>query len=182
MTLRMATWLGGNGAQPEFTPFSQRRMAGSGLFGGADLSQNWFHFPLTTPVIVNPPGATADQRARLLKFFVLYRMRFSSVLAVQIWSGAERLLVVDVPQESGLVRDHPDIKRDQFEEGKTVFTLDETTFREPVTVRQGMSISVKVKFDSSVHHQVLGQWVDTPRNIGSIEFFSAGADWDFAPV
>jgi hypothetical protein len=169
----MATWLSGNGVQPEFAPMSQRRMAGSGLFGGADKSENWFHFPMTTPVIID------DKRPKLTKFFVLYRMRFSSVLAVQVWSGAERLLVVNVPQESGLIRDHPDIKRDQFEEGKTMFSLDAANSREPVDVRQGLSISVKVKFDSSVHQQLFGQWIDVPRNIGTIEFYSAGADWDF---
>ena len=30
MSIKMATWLNGNGAQPEQHPYAQRRMAGSG--------------------------------------------------------------------------------------------------------------------------------------------------------
>jgi len=172
MAIKMATWLSGNGAQPEFAPYLQRRMAGSAIFGGVDLSENWFHFPITTPVIID------DRRPKLTRFFVPYRMKFCSVLKIQLWSGDERVSAFDVPQESGLIRNTPDVNRNQHIEGKTMFNLDAANLREPIEVRKGLSISVKVKFDSSVHQQLLGQWLDLPRNIGTIEFFSVGADWE----
>lgn len=172
MPIKMATWLSGNAVQPEFSPHSQRRMAGSGVFGGADSSENWFHFPFTTPVYID------DKRPKLIRFAVLYRMKFCSVLKVQLWSGGERVFSADVPQLPGNIRDTPDVNRSQFEEGKTLFNFDAANYREPIEVRQGLSISVKVKFDSSVHQQLLNQWLDLPRNIGTIEFYSAGADWD----
>lgn len=170
MSLTFATWLPGNGAQPEFPPFSQRRMAGSGLFGGTDTSTNFFHFPITTPVIFQ------DRRLRLAKAFVLYKMMFCTVENVQLWSGSQRIAVFNVPQEPGLVRDHPLIDRNGFIAAKTAFDMA-PAFDGPKEFPQGLSITVKVRFDSQLSVQLFGGTQLMPRNEGKIEFFSAGADW-----
>jgi hypothetical protein len=170
MTIKMATWMHGNGAQPENAPLTQRRMAGSGLFGGADLSTNFFHFPITTPVIID------DQRPLLTRVFVLYRMKFCAVESVQLWSGRQRMTVFPVTQETGVSRDHPDIDRSEFVEGKTMFSM-EAVYATPIEIHQGLSITVKVKFDSRESVQVGNQSQIVNRNMGAIEFFSAGVDW-----
>jgi len=174
MSIKMATWLHGNGAQPENYPYSQRRMAGSGLFGGADLTTNWFHFPISTPVIID------DQRPLLTRVFVLYRMKFCAVQAVQLWSGRERITVFSVTQEPGAIKQHADVDRSEFVEGKTMFSMA-ATYQEPKEIRQGLSISVKVKFDSTEVIEsplVSNNFIDTFRQLGTIEFYSAGADFE----
>lgn len=180
MPIKMATWLSGNAAQPEFTPFSQRRMAGSGLFGGTDTSQNWFHFPITTPVIID------DKRPKLTKFFVLYRMKFSTVMRIHLWSGNEKIWDWYV-NTSGLptIRDRSDVDRKEFVENETMFSLNSDFaggHPEPLEIRQGLSISVKVQFDSRVHVNLPAPIPDQDmaRNIGTIEFYSVGADWELA--
>jgi len=172
MAIKLATWMNGNGALPEFPPMTQRRMAGSCVFGATDLSTNFFHFPLTTPVIIN------DVRPVLARAFVLYRMKFCTVRSVQLWSGAERKAVFNVTQESGATRNQPDVDRHQFVEDKTMFTTA-PRFPEPIEIRQGLSITVKVDFDSRKSVQLPnGTSQDVFQNMGSIEFFSAGVDWE----
>ena len=168
MSIKMATWLHGNGAQPEFEPRSKRRMAGSGLFGGLDLSTNWFHFPISTPVIIN------DARMRLSRAFVLYRMKFCAVQAVQLWSGGERVALFTPTQESGDIRHTPDVDRSTIIEDKSMFNIVPLHGSDPIQVQRGLSISVKVAFDS---RQTV-QNAEVARHIGTIEFFSAGADWE----
>jgi hypothetical protein len=172
MPIKFATWMHGNGAMPEFTPMTQRRMAGSSVFGATDLTTNFFHFPVTTPVIID------GVRPLLARAFVLYRMRFCTVRSVQLWSGRERKFVFNVTQESGLTRDHPDVLRAQFEEGKTMFNLAER-FSEPLEILQGLSITVRVDFDSRITMQLPnGTFQTVGQNMGAIEFFSAGVDWE----
>jgi hypothetical protein len=174
MGIKMATWLHGNGAQPENAPYSQRRMAGSGLFGGTDLSTNWFHFPISTPVIVD------DRRPLLTRVFVLYRMRYCAVEAVQLWSGRERIAIFSVTQEPGAIKQYSDVDRGEYVEGKTMFSLI-PHYGEPKEIRQGLSISVKVKFDSTEMIESppgSSNYIDTLRQLGKIEFYSAGADFE----
>lgn len=172
MAIKMATWLHGNGAQPEFTPFSQRRMAGSGLFGGTDRSHNYFHFPLTTPVIVD------DKRPRLAKIFVFARQRYCVLRDIFIYDADYRAYQFIahpppmVPQINGSAMPPADHAHPRFVEGQTMFTLPE-----PLQINLGLSISVKVSFNS----ELVGNVGLQLRNLGSIEFFSVGADWVAAP-
>lgn len=172
MSIKMATWIHGNAAMNEFPPRSQRRMAGSSLFGGVDLSFNWFHFPITTPVIID------DRRPLLTQVVVLYRMQFCAVEKIQIWSGSQRMAVFNVTQESGRIRNNADVLRSQFEEGKTLFSMARDFPN--LEIRQGLSISVKVNFDSTESKNSppgSNNFINVMRSIGTIEFFSAGADW-----
>jgi hypothetical protein len=171
MSIKLAMWLGGNGVQAEFAPLSQRRMAGSGLFGGVDVSTNFFHFPISTPVIVD------DRRPLLTRAFVLYRMKFCAVQSMQLWSGRERRAVFDVTQEAGDVRTHADVDRNQFVEGKTMFSML-PLHGDPIEMSQGLTITVKVKFDSRLSSTLAGIPIDSFRQLGVIEFYSAGADFE----
>ena len=176
MSIKMATWIHGNGAMNEFPPRSERRMASASLFGGVDLTFNWFHFPITTPVIID------DKRPRLTRVMVLYRMRFCAVEKVQVRSGGERIADFSVIQESGRARTNAEVMRDQFVERKTMFTIDPNISN--AEIRQGLSISVKVNFDSvQTINSPPGSsnFIDAMRSIGTIEFFSAGADWTMPP-
>lgn len=49
---------------------------------------------------------------------------------------------------------------------------------EPLPINLGLSISVKVSFDSTVINGVTAPQI---RNLGAIEFYSVGADWVVAP-
>ena len=170
MSIKMAMWLHGNGAQYENYPYSQRRMAGSGLFGGADRTKNWFHFPITTPVIVD------DKRLKLTKVFVHYRLKFSIIKKVHLFDGRTRIAEFDVENTSlvravsGLLQPAPDYWPAEFEEKKTMFSLET-----PVEIRQALSVSVNTNFESEI---IDGTGVPNLRHLGSVEFFSAGADFE----
>jgi len=168
MGITSAIWMSGNGAQPEFAPLNQRRMAGSGVFGGADLTSNFFHFPISTPVILN------DKRTLLARAFVLYRMQFCTVEKVELWSADNRLAVFAVTQESGNIADHASVLRRAFEDDKTAFQL-QPHFGSMMETPLGLSIAVKVRFDSRIIP------TDTKRHLGQIEFFAAGGDWVATP-
>lgn len=163
MTTKLAMWLQGNGVQPEFPPITQLRMAGSAWFTGIDQSFNWFHFPISAPVVYD------GTLTRLERVFVLYRMQFAAVEAVHVWSGSSRLAVFNVIQEAGSPRTNPDVDRNAFLAGKTQFDLV-PAFPAPMETPRGLSVSVKVRFDSRGEFEVR-------RDLGKIEFFAAGADW-----
>lgn len=175
---KFTTWLSGNAAQPEHPPLWSRYMAGSSQFKGGDLSENWFHFALTTPTSIE------DHQTRIRRFFVQYRMKFCSVIAVHVWSGPERKLIADVTQPAGSIRNTQDIDRNNLDEGTTLFTLGAIAtghsynYADPIQVTRGISISVKVRFDSRESRQVNGEFVEVNRNLGMIEFYSVGADWE----
>ncbi len=173
MATKMATWMHGNGAQPEFTPFSQRRMAGSGLFGGVDGAHNFFHFPLTTPVIVD------DKRLLLSKIFVFARQRYCVLRDIYIYDADFRAYQFSAdpppltPAVNGTLMPPPDHTHPRFTENKTMFSLPQ-----PLPINLGLSISVRVSFESRL---INGISPPTLRNLGAIEFYSVGADWVVAP-
>ena len=170
MSIKMAMWLHGNGVQAENYPYSQRRMAGSGLFGGADRTKNWFHFPITTPVIVD------DKRLKLTKVFVDYRLKFSLIRKLHVFDGRTRIAEVDVDIPplvralNGTYQPPADHSPGEFIEKMTMFTLEV-----PVEIRHGISVTVNVNFDSEI---IGGLGIPNLRHLGSVEFFSAGADFE----
>ena len=169
MSIKMATWLNGNGAQPEQHPYAQRRMAGSGLFGGVDRSNNWFHFPITTPVIIE------DRRLKLTRVFIHYRLRYSILREVHVYDGQYRVAdFVAAPPPlvralNGSLQPPPEHTANEFVEGVSMFTLSS-----PLEIRQGIGLSAHVQFDSEV---IDGSGIPNLRHLGSVEFYSAGADW-----
>lgn len=170
MSIKMAMWMHGNGVQYENYPFSQRRMAGSGLFGGADRTKNWFHFPVATPVIFD------DKRLKLTKVFVHYRLKFSLIKKLHVFDGRTRIAEVDVDTPplvraiNGVFQPPADHFPAEFVEKMTMFTLER-----PIEVHQGISVSVNANFDSEI---IDGTGIPNLRHLGSIEFFSAGADFE----
>lgn len=173
MAIKLAMWLGGTAAVPESPPPSARHMAGSALFGGLDRTDNWFHFALSTPVIVD------DRRPLLTRVFVLYRLRYASASALHVHDGGTLVETFSpwaeppAPVPGGQNPTPPLTDRTGFIDGKSAFTL-----ATPRALGLGLSVSLRVAFRSDVtdgvHPPVL-------RNIGSVEFLGAGADFAPAP-
>jgi hypothetical protein len=171
MAIKMATWLHGNGAVAEFPPMAKRNMAGSAIFQGADLSTNFFHFPITTPVIID------GVRPKVVRVFVLHTLRFSEVREVELRSGLFRAARFTPASEPLAVRQRPEVNRSDFVLNKSMFEF--APLDTPKQIDQGLGITLKVFFDSTESlQQADGSFIDRHRNIGTIEFFSVGVDWE----
>ena len=62
--------------------------------GGTEIRQwvgkNWFHFPITTPVVLD------DVRPPLVKVFVFYKANFARITNVDVFDGPRRVKALDV--------------------------------------------------------------------------------------
>lgn len=170
MGIKMATWVHGNAAVAEFAPLGKRNMAGSARFLGADVTTNFFHFPLTTPVIID------DRRPKLTRICVLHTLEFCEIKEIQVRSGRSRIAVFHPLQEAGSVFQRPMLDHSELIAGRSMFDFGDLL--PPVQVDQGLGITLKVAFDSHDMVQLSdGTSTERRRDRGAIEFFSAGADW-----
>jgi hypothetical protein len=172
MSVKMATYINGNAALPEFPALSERRMAGSGTFGGNDLTDNWFHFSMTTPIMLD------NKRLSLARAFIFYRMMYAQVTDVHLCSGQTKVAefkvtqVPTVPVRGTNIRFADDTLRDQYAELETMFTPTQ-----PIVIGSGLSVSIKVSFNSQALQNARPGPTITKRNLGKIEFYSVGVDW-----
>jgi hypothetical protein len=154
-------WVHGNIVQAEFPELLGRRpttqpfgdRAGFGAFFRpltAAAGNNWFHFPMPTPVIIN------DVRPGLSRVFVFYNATRASIVNLHIFDGKNRIKAFDDLQ--GFVGDHSSSIDD-----KNTFLVDP-----PLTVFFGLGLSVQVHF--------FGVDPDSPI-FPQIQFVTSGADF-----
>jgi hypothetical protein len=142
-------WIHGNIAQvqdPERLA-GQKRYDFGARFVGQD-HENWFHFPMPTPVIID------DSRPKLAKVFIFYNARSDVTISeLRVLDGDRRVLTFENLNWTG---NH--ISGVQQDNSRTIDP--------PQTILFGLGISIKVRF---------GGGVDS--DSGMIDFTAGGADF-----
>ena len=132
MALKAAMWAHGTIVQVEFP----ERLVANGLIQkgwGAHIqglpgTTNWFHFPITTPVILD------DVRSALGKVFVLYAtVGPARITDVHVYDGPKRVKAIDGLYLSG---DH----------SVGIDASNSWAIDPPITIFLGLGISVGVEF------------------------------------
>lgn len=130
-------------------------------FRGKSDRYVWFHFPIPTPVIIDP--ARNFTRASLVRAFVMWRTNGGSQLdSFHIWDGTRtRLLQLDKLNLVGVLDGGPQQAGNdpKIREGYNMFTLPQ-----PQQVFYGVGISVNIHFENG-------------SDDSEIHFTSAGADF-----
>ena len=136
MAIKMATWLHGNGAVPQFPPSSPRNVGGSARFQGADRSTNFFHFPITTPVIID------THRPKVTKIFVLHTARFCRITKIERRSGVQRAWGFNPIQEPGDIPQQAEVVNSNFILDKSMFNV--APLNNPNKIDQRLGVTVMV--------------------------------------
>jgi hypothetical protein len=154
MTIKSAVWLHGSMFKPEYPErLSKIKPVGWGLeVSGKAGTDNWFHIPISTPVILD------GIRPKLSKIFVLYNtttetIANAAIKDVHLYDGKNKIKAIGGLALSG---DH----------GGTIDVLNSWKIEPPITVYSGLAISVHVEFPEGPLH---GET--------SITFNTAGADF-----
>ena len=173
--IKSAVWVHGTSVEPEYpVPSLVRKGWGTQIVGngsvflkpgptldyewfGPPSVWNWFHFALTTPVIID------DARPRLTRCFVLFRADVAWVRAVHVWDANRKVAEFDT-SGINLTGDYMQIGTDN------TFTLST-----PEVISFGLGISVSVEFQRG---QIpLGTGYVRMAG-GEILFTTAGADFE----
>ncbi|HEX9062847.1 MAG TPA: DUF6623 family protein [Clostridia bacterium] len=150
MSIKEAVWVHGTGFEVEFPQLLDSYVRrGWGIhYWGKENTFNWFHIPITTPVIIN------DARPNLVKAFVLFKTTgWTKVKNIHLYDGIQKVLDLNGLSLSG--------NNESSLTASNTFTLNP-----PKTIRYGLGISVGVEFgphDSSGYPEIL--------------FTTAGADF-----
>lgn len=128
MTLKAAIWVHGTIVEAE-DPTSVKRMGWGAQFAGRNLQNqlDWFHIPLTTPVILD------GVRPELGKIIVFYKTANCIVRSVNIFDGPTKVWAAD---DLNLAGDHSA----ELDESNT-WIIDP-----PILIKFGLGISVGVSF------------------------------------
>lgn len=148
MSLKAAMWVSGTSVEPERTgSWLNTTRAGWGSHFRTANTSNWFHIPITTPVILE------DQRPHLSKAFVFFATKGNAkITAVHFYDGQKKVKALD---NLALQGDHfaaPD-------------ATNSWVLSPALTVSYSLGISVCVEFGA--FNQVVPEVV----------FYSAGADF-----
>jgi hypothetical protein len=81
MALKAAMWVHGTIVEPEYPPLYAVRRGWGTHFGGAHGTTNWFHIPITTPVILD------GVRPRLVKVFVFFHGSGGYINQLHVYDG-----------------------------------------------------------------------------------------------
>ncbi len=164
--LRAAMWVHGTIVQVEYpkrlssadsdAEQSGFRRGWGTLFRGGDpdpiKASNWFHIPITTPVILD------DVRPSLIRVFVFYKTSGrASITNLHIYDGPNRVMTFD--NLIGYSGDH----------SAGIDALNTWVINPPLKILFGLGISVGVNFS----------WIINGSPLSDILFTTAGAD--FAP-
>jgi len=145
-------WIHGNVVQVQYPGGIMqinRYDYGAEFFALYNTHENWFHFPMPTPVIID------DSRPKLVKVFVFYNaVGNTKINELRVYDGPRRVKAFENLNWSG---DH----------GSGVQSENSRTIDPPETIFFGLGISVRVtlKYD-----------LESPRS-ERIVFTSAGADF-----
>jgi Family of unknown function (DUF6623) len=172
--IRSAVWIHGTSVQAEYpVPSIARKGWGTQVIGNPSIFvsqpaigdfwsgpasvRNWFHFALTTPVILD------DVRPRLARCFVLFFAQQAWVRAVHLWDANQKVAEFDT---SGF----------NFT-GDWMQIAPENTFSppQPLTIAFGLGISVGVDFERG---QIPIEGGRVRMAGGEILFTTVGADFE----
>jgi hypothetical protein len=126
MALKAAMWVHGTIVEAENAVNFVSRKGWGATFGGQNTF-NWFHIPITTPVILD------DIRPQLVKVFVFYRTNGAVIRNLHIWDAATRVKVFDNLNLSG---DH----------SRGIDASNSWVIAPPLGIAFGLGISVGVQF------------------------------------
>ncbi|MCJ7515532.1 MAG: hypothetical protein MUO89_06150 [Dehalococcoidia bacterium] len=163
MPLKAAMWVHGTIVEVEYperlAPVSIDGLVRRGWgthFWGNENTANWFHIPITTPVILD------DIRPPLIKVFVFYKTEGNAKITnIHVYDGRSRVKAFDGLALSG---DHSG--------GGGVDASNSWVVEPPITILYGLGISVGVEFGSQVNIDI--PWPE-------ILFTTAGADFKKQP-
>jgi hypothetical protein len=151
-----AVWVHGNVVAVEspqnLKPDGIVRIGWGSSFVGKSGSTNWFHIPITTPVILD------NVRPKLKKVFVKYKSMDGQITKLHIYDGGKKVKAFDglklMGDHSGALDDSNSWPSDP-----------------PLIIYSGLSISVAYKFDTLF---------DSTPPVPNLEllFTSAGADFE----
>ena len=148
-------WVHGNIAQVQYPDAVKRnnKFDYGAEFVAINHHENWFHFPIPTPVIID------DARPQLVKIFVLYNARtYVKITELRVYDGQRPVKSFENLNWSD---DH----------SFSVQPENSRTIDPPDTIFFGLGISVRVSFIA-----------DTANPINAtITFTSAGADFKPSP-
>lgn len=154
MTLKAAVWVHGSIIKPEYPDrLSRIRPIGWGLeITGKENTDNWFHIPITTPVILD------GVRPKLSKVFILFNSETNAIVkarivGVHMYDGGNKVKVIEGISLSG---DH----------GGAIDSANTFKIDPAITIYSGLGISVHVEFPKEPMH------ADS-----NIVFHTAGADF-----
>ena len=98
MALKAAMRVPGTIVEAEYAVESVTRKGWGTHFCGRPLTNNWFHIPIPTPVIVD------EIRSPLVKVFVFYRATYTMITNVHIYDGSQPVKIFDGLNLSGDLR------------------------------------------------------------------------------
>ena len=132
MALKAAVWVHGTIVQAEYPPHYVLRKGWGTQFGGTHGTSNWFHIPITTPVILD------GVRPRLTKVFVFYQGSGGFINHLHIYDGPR------------LVKEFADMRGGSH----SGWIEPENTWdiTPPLEIRFGLGISLGVTFITSPAH------------------------------
>jgi len=129
MGLKAAMWVHGNIVRAENPPdFETRR--GWGIQFGGRAKINWFHIPLTTPVILD------SVRPKLAKIFVFYKTNGATIKSIHVFDGPTKVKAFDGLNLSG---DH----------SKSLDASNTLAITPSLTISSGLGLSVGVEFGAT---------------------------------
>jgi hypothetical protein len=127
MALKAAMWVHGTIVEAEFPVLTVSRKGWGTSFTGHELTTNWFHIPIITPVILD------DIRPLLAKVFVFYRATNARITNLHVYDGAKKVKSLDALNLSG---DH----------SISIDASNNWDVTPPLGIKFGLSISVGVEF------------------------------------
>ena len=157
MPLKAAMWVHGTIVEVEYperlAPWSTDGLVRKGWgthFWGKENTNNWFHIPITTPVILD------DIRPPLVKVFVFYKTEgYAKITNVHVWDGPKKVKAFDGLSLSG-------------NHSGGIDANNSWVINPPITIAFGLGISVGVEFGPK-------DAIDIPWP--EILFTTAGADF-----
>jgi hypothetical protein len=159
MALKAAMWVHGTVVEPEYISNLQswiRRGWGTHFIGNPG-TDNWFHIPITTPVILD------DSRLQLVKIFVF----FDSDLGT---SAGDRPAIMDIHIYDGgnKIKEFNNLPALAGKHNAAIDSSNSFDVTPPIPILFGLSFSVHVRFPPSYPSGVLVNH--------EIVFTTAGAD------
>ena len=126
MGLKAAMWVHGTIVQAENRPDSESRKGWGAQFGGR-ATKNWFHIPITIPVVLD------SARPKLAKIFVFYKTNGATIKNIHVFDGPTRVTAFDGLTLNG-------------EHSRSLDASNSWAITPSLTISSGLGLSVGVDF------------------------------------